>query len=217
MQGRDHRAMFTGIIEHVGTLVEVAHGERDTRLGTDLGPLAEGTRLGDSIAHNGICLTVIAQDGTRAWFDAGAETRRKTTLAGWRAGQRINLERALAAGQRLGGHLVAGHVDGVGRLLERRPEGGSERFTFTAPESVMTVEKGSVTIDGISLTTWECRGSRFSISVVPHTLAHTTLGHLRPGATVNLEQDLIGRWVEALLAKGAPLRGAPHAPETPGR
>jgi riboflavin synthase len=194
--------MFTGIIEHVGSLHEIQHGERESRLVTDLGPLVEGTHLGDSIAHNGICLTVVKLEGHRAWFDAGAETRRKTTLGSWRAGQSINLERALAVGQRLGGHLVSGHVDGVGRLLERRPEGGSERFTFTAPEQVMTVEKGSVTIDGISLTTWDCRGARFSISVVPHTLAHTTLGDLRPGTPVNLEQDILGRWVEAMMKRG---------------
>ena len=194
--------MFTGIIEHIGSLQEIRHDERESLLVTDLGPLVDGTRLGDSIAHNGICLTVIRLEGHRAWFDAGAETRRKTTLGSWRSGQRINLERALAVGQRLGGHLVAGHVDGVGRLLERRPEGASERLTFLAPESVITVEKGSVTIDGISLTTWDCRGSRFSVSVVPHTLGHTTLGDLRPGTPVNLEQDIIGRWVEAMIAKG---------------
>ncbi len=194
--------MFTGIIEHIGSLQEIRHDERESLLVTDLGPLVEGTRLGDSIAHNGICLTVIKLEGHRAWFDAGAETRRKTTLGSWRSGQRVNLERALAVGQRLGGHLVAGHVDGVGRLLERRPEGASERLTFLAPESVITVEKGSVTIDGISLTTWDCRGSRFSVSVVPHTLGHTTLGDLRPGTPVNLEQDIIGRWVEAMIAKG---------------
>ena len=190
--------MFTGIIERTAPLTEITHAERDSRLVVDLGPLVEGTRLGDSIAINGICLTVVGFDGGRAWFDAGAETRRKTTMASWRTGQTVNLERALAVGQRLGGHLVAGHVDGVGRLLERRAEGGSERFTFVAPEDVITVEKGSITVDGVSLTTWDCRGSRFSISVVPHTLAHTTLGDLRPGTPVNLEQDLIGRWVMAM-------------------
>lgn len=193
--------MFTGIIERTVPLAEVTHGERDSRLGFDLGPLAEGTKLGDSIACNGICLTVIRLEGTRAWFDAGAETRRKTTLGSWGAGQAVNLERALALGDRLGGHLVAGHVDGVGRLLERRSEGASERFVFLAPESVMTIEKGSVTVDGISLTTWECRGSRFAVSVVPHTLAHTTLGALRPGTPVNLEQDLMGRWVAAMVER----------------
>ena len=195
--------MFTGIIEHVATLGTVLHGDRDTTLVIDLGPLASGTKLGDSIATNGICLTVAKLDGPRATFSASAETRRKTTLAGWRAGAAVNLERALALGDRLGGHLVSGHVDGIGRLVERRAEGESERFTFVCPDgdTVKTVEKGSVTIDGISLTTWDCRGARFSVAVVPHTLAHTTLGELRAGSPVNLEQDLIGRWVERLLPR----------------
>ena len=195
--------MFTGIIEHVATLGTVLHGDRDTTLVIDLGPLAGGTRLGDSIATNGICLTVARLDGPCATFSASAETRRKTTLAGWRAGETVNLERALALGQRLGGHLVSGHVDGIGRLVERRAEGESERFTFVCPDgdAVKTVEKGSITVDGISLTTWDCRGARFSVAVVPHTLAHTTFGELRAGSPVNLEQDLIGRWVERLLPR----------------
>ena len=192
--------MFTGIIEHQGHLVAIAHGERDSLLHVDLGPVAEGVRLGDSIAHDGICLTVTSLTGTVATFDAGAETRRKTTLGGWQAGRKVNLERALKMGDRLGGHLVAGHVDGIGRLVERRAEGGAERFTFVVPDegSVLVVEKGSVAVDGTSLTTWDCRGARFSVSVVPHTLTHTTLGQLRPGMPVNLEQDLVGRWLERL-------------------
>ena len=192
--------MFTGIIEHQGSVVDISHSERDSLIRVDIGPLAEGVRLGDSIANDGICLTVTALTGTVASFDAGAETRRKTTLGGWRAGKLVNLERALRMGDRLGGHLVAGHVDGIGRLVERRAEGGAERFTFVVPDddSVLVVEKGSVSIDGISLTTWDCRGARFSISVIPHTLGHTTLGALRPGMPVNLEQDLVGRWLERL-------------------
>ena len=192
--------MFTGIIEHLGTLTTITHGDRDSILVVDLGPLADGTKLGDSIATNGICLTVATLDGTQAEFLASAETRRKTTLGGWRSGQVVNLERALAFGARLGGHLVSGHIDGIGRLAERRSEGASERFTFVCPDgdTVKTVEKGSVAVDGISLTSWDCRGARFSVAVIPHTLAHTTLGGLRPGATVNLEQDVIGRWVERM-------------------
>jgi len=193
--------MFTGIIEHVGSLIAVEHAHQDSVLTIALGPLAEGTRLGDSIAVDGICLTVARLDGDEARFDVSAETRRKTTLPGWIAGRRVNLERALAVGQRLGGHLVSGHVDGVGRLLDRHKEGDSERFTFVLPndKSVRVVEKGSLTIDGVSLTTWDCRGARCSISVVPHTLTHTTLSNLRPGMPVNLEMDLIGRWVEAMM------------------
>jgi riboflavin synthase len=196
--------MFTGIIERVGAIAAIRPAERGIRLAIDLGPLAEGTVLGDSIAVNGACLTVAGLAGTMATFDVSAETLRKTTLGGWAAGDAVNLERALAFGDRLGGHLVAGHVDGVGRLLERRREGDSERFTVLLPDggAVQAVEKGSIAIDGISLTTWDCRGQRVSIAVIPHTLAHTTLGGLRPGALVNLETDLIGRWVTKLLANG---------------
>ena len=200
--------MFTGIIEHVARIASISHGERDSTLIVDLGPLAAGTHLGDSIATNGICLTVAALTLSQAEFHASAETRRKTTLASWRSGQEVNLERALAFGDRLGGHLVSGHVDGVGRLLERRAEGGSERFTFVSPDGdvVKVVEKGSITVDGISLTSWDCRGVRFSVAVVPHTLAHTTLGALRAGSPVNLEQDLIGRWVERMLPSSTAAR-----------
>lgn len=196
--------MFTGIIEHLAPLQAIQHGERDSVLTVDLGPLAGDAKLGDSIAINGICLTIARLAGARAEFDASAETRRKTTLAGWRAGQVVNLERALAFGARLGGHLVSCHVDGVGRLVERRAEGGSERFTFVCPDgdTVKTVEKGSIAVDGISLTTWDCRGARFSVAVIPHTLAHTTLGELRAGSPVNLEQDVIARWVERMLPGG---------------
>ncbi len=195
--------MFTGIIEHVTAIATLAHGDRESTLAIDLGPLAVDAQLGDSIAVNGICLTIAHLTGGLATFHASAETRRKTTLDGWRAGSRVNLERALAFGARLGGHLVSGHVDGVGRLLERRAEGESERFTFVCPDgdTVKTVEKGSVTVDGISLTSWDVRGARFSVAVVPHTLAHTTLGELRAGSPVNLEQDVIGRWVERLLPR----------------
>ena len=195
------QAMFTGIIEHVGSLTAVDHSHQGSVLAIALGPLADGTRLGDSIAVDGVCLTVTRLDDGVARFDVSAETRRKTTLPGWNVGRTVNLERALALGQRLGGHLVSGHVDGVGRLLDRHKEGDSERFTFVLPDdgSVRVVEKGSITVDGVSLTTWDCRGARCSIAVVPHTLTHTTLSGLRPGMPVNLEMDLIGRWVETMM------------------
>lgn len=193
--------VFTGIIERIGTVVEAVHSDQGTSLRLDLGELAEGSRLGDSIAADGICLTLEELAGGVGRFHASLETRRKTTLAAWRAGRAVNLERALKLGDRLGGHLVAGHVDGIGRLLERRREGGSERFTFVLPDdgAVKVVEKGSLAVDGISLTTWNCRGVRASVAVVPHTLARTTLGSLRPGTPVNLEMDPVGRWVERLL------------------
>jgi riboflavin synthase len=173
------------------------------RLAIPLGPLAGDARLGDSIAVNGICLTIAALDGGTAQFDAGAETLRKTTLGEWQPGQTLNLEPALKVGDRLGGHLVAGHVDGVGRLLERRAEGGSQRYVFVLPEdgSVQVVEKGSVAIDGVSLTTWDCRGARFAVSLIPHTLERTGFAAMQPGARVNMEQDPIGRWVQKMLVR----------------
>jgi riboflavin synthase len=195
--------MFTGIIEHVGTLRAVRPGNDGCVLEVDLGPLAENVRLGDSVCTAGVCLTARALAGTVMSCDVSAETRRKTTIAGWQAGRRVNLERALRVGDRLGGHIVSGHVDGVGRLAERRRAGDSERFTFLLPEDGRgkAVEKGSLAIDGISLTTWDCRGARVSVAVIPHTLAGTTLADLRPGQPVNLEQDPIGRWVETLLRR----------------
>lgn len=196
--------MFTGLVEHVGVLAGLERREGGARLEVDLGPLAEGTRLGDSIAVDGLCLTVTALHDGRAAFDASAETFRRSTLGGWRPGRRVNLERALVLGARLGGHLVGGHVDGTGRLLARRREGDSERFDLLIDEgaAVLVVEKGSVAVDGVSLTSWGVQGRRFSVAVIPQTLAATTLGGLRPGEPVNLEQDQIGRWVEALLQKG---------------
>lgn len=193
--------MFTGIVEHVGSITALEHGSGGTRLAIDLGPIAEGCRLGDSICVSGACLTIDRLDGAIAAFDCSAETRRKTTVAGWRTGRRVNLERALRLGDRLGGHLVSGHVDGVGRVVERRREGDGERLTIVLPDggAVRAVEKGSLAIDGVSLTTWDCRGSRCSIAVIPHTLSRTTLTDLRPGDPVNLETDPVGRWVEALM------------------
>lgn len=193
--------MFTGIVEHVGTVVSCVHGDGGTALTVDLGPLITDAKLGDSISVSGACLTITRIAGSHADFDVSHETRRKTTIAGWSAGRAVNLERALAFGARLGGHLVTGHIDGVGRLVERRADGTSERFTFVLPDggAVKAVEKGSIAVDGVSLTTWDCRGARLSIAVIPHTLANTTFRHLRAGDPVNLEQDVIGRWVEKML------------------
>ncbi|MFW5845853.1 MAG: riboflavin synthase [Planctomycetota bacterium] len=193
--------MFTGLIEHRGRVTAMERISAGARLLVDIGPLSDGCRIGDSIAVNGSCLTVTSLQGGIASFDVSAETLRATTMQDWRAGQAVNLERALRLGDRLGGHLVSGHVDGVGRLQARRVMGGGERFTFLLPEndSVKVVEKGSIAIDGISLTCYDCQGRRFSVAVIPHSLGQTTLQDLRPGAAVNLEQDAIGRWVERLM------------------
>ena len=199
--------MFTGLIQHCTTIASIQTYQGGWRLTIDLGPLREGAQLGDSIAVNGICLTVREWQGTgeqTALFDVSSETGRATTIGAWQAGTAVNLEPALAVGDRLGGHLMSGHVDGVGRLVDRRPAGNEERFTFVVPDdgSVAVVEKGSVGIDGISLTSFNCQGARFSVAVVPHTWENTTLGVLRPGMRVNLEQDYIGRWVEKDDARG---------------
>jgi riboflavin synthase len=193
--------MFTGIIEHVAELRGCTHSGSDSVLEIDLGPLGPGTKVGDSVCVSGACLTVAALSRGVARFEVSAETRRKTTIPGWKPGRALNLERALSFGARLGGHLVSGHVDGVGRLHSRRAQGMSERFTVVLPAdgSVQVVEKGSLALDGISLTCFDCRGSRLSIAIIPHTLSHTTLGTLRPGMLVNLEQDFISRWVEKLV------------------
>jgi riboflavin synthase len=198
--------VFTGIVEHVGTIIHAEHASSGSRLGVELGPVAQDVRLGDSICTSGACLTVTSLNGSLATFDCSPETRRKTTIAGWRPGRRVNLERALRVGDRLGGHLVSGHVDGVGRLVERRRDGDSERLTLVLPDggAVKVVEKGSLAVDGVSLTTWDCRGARCSIAVIPHTLAATTLADLRPGDQLNLETDPIGRWVESLLGAHRP-------------
>lgn len=192
--------MFTGIVEHLASIDAITVTPTGSRLTIDLGPLASDAKPGDSICVSGACLTIAALERGRADFAISGESLRKTTIGSWRTGSPINLERALKLGDRLGGHLVSGHVDGVGRLLERQREGEAERFTFLLPEAVRVVEKGSLTIDGVSLTTWNCRGRQVSIAVIPHTLCVTTLGAMRPGAQVNMEQDQIGRWVESLLA-----------------
>ena len=193
--------MFTGIIEHVSALTLAESGSGGARLGLDLGPMAEGARLGDSICVSGACLTITSLASSNAIFAVSPETLRKTTIGAWKTGRRVNLERALRLGDRLGGHLVSGHIDGIGRVVESRREGESERLSIVLPDSgsVLVVEKGSLTVDGVSLTTWDCRGARCSIAVIPHTLAHTTLSDLRPGDPVNLETDPIGRWVERIL------------------
>ncbi len=191
--------MFTGIVAGLASIAAAAPVQSGCRLEIDLGPLAGEAHLGDSICVSGACLTVAALTGTRASFDVSAETARKTTIGSWRANTPVNLELALRFGDRLGGHLVSGHVDGVGKLLERRRDGEAERFTFLLPDAVKAVEKGSLAIDGVSLTTWDCRGRQVSVAVIPHTLAMTTLGAMRPGAQVNMEQDQIGRWLESLL------------------
>lgn len=195
--------MFTGIIESVGriTAVENLGGDARLRFESDDGYLS-GVAPGDSIACNGICLTAV-EVGERGFSaDLSGETLGATTAGSWVQGSRVNLEKALTPHKPLGGHLVSGHVDGVGQLLERREEGRSWRMRFEAPAELARyiARKGSITIEGVSLTVNEVEGRRFGVNIIPQTLSHTTLGGLAQGAAVNLEVDLIARYLERLLA-----------------
>ncbi len=195
--------MFTGIITDVGEVLDVARqdGGARFRVGTrfDMAAVA----LGASIANNGVCLTVV--DKGPGWFavDASNETLAVTTLGAWRVGSRVNLERALCVGDELGGHIVSGHVDGVATVVGRRPDGDSTRFTFEAPESLknFVAPKGSVALDGVSLTVNEVDGRRFGVNIIPHTQQETTFGTLAEGARVNMEIDMLARYVARLLEK----------------
>ena len=189
--------MFTGIITDIGELVD----RREGRFAIRCSYKAEGIAIGASIACDGACLTAteVAAAGSGCVFkvDVSNETLSRTTLGEWRPGQRINLERALRAGDELGGHIVAGHVDGVGRIVDMRADGSSQRFTVEAPTGLAgyLAPKGSVALDGISLTVNEVEKNRFGINIVPHTLTHTTLGAKKPGDRVNLEADVFARYV----------------------
>jgi riboflavin synthase len=196
--------LFTGLIEDLGTLREVRRGAEETRLtvATAL-PMSELT-LGESIAVNGICLTVVAFGNGSFSADVSTETVARTTFAELAPGHRVNLERALRLSDRLGGHLVSGHVDGVGTVLERIREGNATRFTFRIPAALSRylVSKGSVAVDGISLTVNAVDGETFSLTIIPHTMVMTTLQTLAAGGRVNIETDIIGKYVERFLRAG---------------
>lgn len=194
--------MFTGIILAVGTIDRIEPREGDVRLHIATGKLpVDQIQIGDSIAVNGVCLTVIdfKQQGFAA--DVSRETLARTTLHEARTGTRVNLELALLPSTRLGGHLVSGHVDGIGHIIERVKDARSWKFRIEAPGHLARyiARKGSITIDGISLTVNEVENSRFSVNIVPHTLSETTLGTFEAGHRVNLEVDLIARYLERLL------------------
>ncbi|HWL81681.1 MAG TPA: riboflavin synthase [Roseomonas sp.] len=195
--------MFTGIITATGTIAEVEPiGEgHDMRLAieTPEGWL-EGAAIGASIACSGCCLTVVTLGANRFTVEVSGETLSKTTLGRWSKGSRINLERALRMGDELGGHVVSGHVDGVAEVLSATPENGSLRMLFQLPQGLapFVAPKGSVTIEGVSLTVNEVEGASFGVNLIPHTAAVTTLGELRPGQPVNVEIDMLARYVARL-------------------
>ncbi len=193
--------MFTGIIQGIGTVVQKSPAGGGVVLTIEADFDLTDPEEGESIAVNGACLTARNISGRRFLADVSPESLSRTGLGKLTAGSRVNLERALQLSDRLGGHIVSGHVDCLGTVLERKPAGDFTLFTFSLESSLTRyiVEKGSITINGISLTVNSCEGNHFSVSIIPHTLAVTTLGDLKQGDQVNLEVDIIGKYVEKLL------------------
>jgi riboflavin synthase len=193
--------VFSGIIESVGEVVTVRRhrGGAVLTVRSELGGLA----LGESIAVSGACMTVTRARGRTFTVDVSAESLRRTTLGALHPGARVNLERSLRLGDRLSGHLVFGHVDGMGELRARRPEGGGALYRFALPATLGTllVEKGSIAVDGVSLTVFACSVRAFTVAVIPHTARATTLGTLQPGDRVNLESDMLARYVDQAVAR----------------
>ncbi|MDR3440829.1 riboflavin synthase [Telmatospirillum sp.] len=194
--------MFTGIVTDLGEVLDIS-GKGDVLFKIRTAFKVEDVPIGASIANNGVCLTVI--DRGADWFavQASAETLDKTTLGEWKPGTRINLERAMSLGDELGGHIVSGHVDGVATVVAIRPENDSLRFSFEVPDTLkrFIASKGSVAIDGVSLTVNEVEGARFGVNIIPHTRAVTAFGGYQVGSRVNLEIDMLARYVARLLEK----------------
>jgi len=202
--------MFTGLVSDMGVVEHLLPRQGGARL--TLRPAAmpvDALALGESIACSGACLTVVARGSGVVSFDAVPETLARTTIGGWRPGSRVNLERALALGDRIGGHLVQGHVDAVGEVISRAAEGQGARLVVSLPAAIaaLVAEKGSIAVDGVSLTVAAAGRDRFEVALIPETLARTTLGEARPGTKVNLEADVVARHVARLheLASGSVL------------
>ena len=191
--------MFTGIVEEMGVVASLTGPRLSLRAST----VMEGMKLGDSIALNGACLTVVSQDDGEFCVELSPETLRRTSFANLKAGQGVNLERPLAVNDRLGGHIVQGHVDGTGRIVSSKLEADSIILRVSCPKRLMPyiVEKGFITVDGISLTVVKKGASSFTLSLIPYTLANTTLKDKVPGDRVNLEADVLAKYVESLLSR----------------
>jgi len=201
--------MFTGLVSDMGVVERITPRQGGARLTLRPRALpADALALGESVACSGVCLTVVERGGGLASFDAVPETLARTTVGSWRPGSVVNLERALALSDRLGGHLVQGHVDGVGEVLGRTPEGQGARLRISLPVAIapLVAEKGSIAVDGVSLTVAAVSRDAFEVALIPETLARTTLGAAGPGTKVNLEADVVARHVARLHELGA---GAP--------
>lgn len=205
--------MFTGLVEEKGCLEEIRASSMSSILTIRAKQVLEGVQLGDSIAVNGVCLTVTSFSENRFTCDVMPETMKKTNLGKLARGEVLNLERAMKIGDRFGGHIVSGHVDGTGEIISRETYENAVLFQIKAKPELLRymIPRGSVCIDGISLTIIDVTDSSFSISIIPHTLAHTNLEGKRAGAIVNLECDVIGKYVERLLAGGAKAKQRPSS------
>jgi riboflavin synthase len=198
--------MFTGLVESMGLIRKLSREGAGLRMTVDLGSLVEGVAIGDSIANSGCCLTVVAMNGAECDFELGSETLSKTLFGSRQIGDPINLERSLRVGDRLGGHFVSGHVDGLGTLVDRQEEGVWSHFKISTPPALLIqiVPKGSITVDGVSLTVVNVDDSSFTIALIPHTLQVTTLGRLKAGDQVHLETDILAKYAQrALLYPGS--------------
>ena len=195
--------MFTGLIAGVGRLRSREPLEKGVRFEIETSFPMREVAIGASIACSGVCLTVVEKGADRFTVDVSAETLAATTLDEWRPGRAINLERSLRLGDELGGHIVSGHVDGVAEIVDRRPDGEATRFTIRPPETLahFIAPKGSVALDGVSLTVNEVNAAGFGVCIIPHTAAMTTFGEIQPGARVNLEIDMLARYVARLLER----------------
>ena len=203
--------MFTGLVEEMGVLRSIRRGAHSAVLSIGAEMVLSDLKIGDSVAVNGVCLTATTVDASGFTADVMHETLNRSSLGALVPGSPVNLERAMAANGRFGGHMVAGHIDGTGTITARRRDDNAVWYTVSAAPSLLRyiVEKGSIAIDGISLTVASVETDRFSVSVIPHTAAVTVLGWKRPGDIVNLETDLIGKYVEKLLrpAEGTTSKG----------
>ena len=200
--------MFTGIIEEIGRVKAISRNSANSRLTIEAKKVLEDVHIGDSIAVNGVCLTVVSFDAGSFTVDVMNETYSRSSLGELRSDSSVNLERAMAAGGRFGGHMVSGHIDGTGRIKATRRDGNAVWYEITAEHALLEgiVEKGSITIDGISLTVAKVTTSSFSVSIIPHTLEQTILKDKRPGSVVNLETDMIGKYVRAFLSQSGEKR-----------
>ncbi len=194
--------MFTGIITDIGAIRAIEQ-RGDTRIEIDTSYDTHDIELGASIACSGPCLTVVEKGDSWFAIEASAETLSRTTVGDWQVGSKVNLERALRVGDELGGHIVSGHVDGIASIAETKDEGDSTRFVFEAPDELMPyiAEKGSIALDGVSLTVNEVGGNRFGVNIINHTKAHTTFGEKAVGARINLEIDTLARYVGRLVGR----------------